>query len=41
MIRLLFVMYSDVTTTLIGGVYSYIHALPEEFLFKLMNLNLI
>ena len=24
-----------------GGVYSYIHAPPDGFLFKLMNLNLI
>ena len=22
-----------------GGVYSYIHVLPDEFLFKLINLN--
>ena len=33
----------DVTRTLIGGggEYSYIHVLPDEFLFKLINLNLI
>ena len=32
----------DVTRTLIGGsVYPYIHVLPDEFLFKLINLNLI
>ena len=32
----------DVTKTLIGGgVYSYIHVLPDRFLFKLKNLNLI
>ena len=24
-----------------GGVYSYIHVLPDRFLFKLINLNLI
>ena len=24
-----------------GGVYSYIHVLLDEFLFKLINLNLI
>ena len=24
-----------------GGAYSYIHVLPDEFLFKLINLNLI
>ena len=24
-----------------GGVYSYIHVLPDQFLFKLINLNLI
>ena len=33
-----------VTRTLIGGgggVYSYIHVLPDRFLFKLINLNLI
>ena len=24
-----------------GGAYSYIHVLPDRFLFKLMNLNLI
>ena len=33
----------DVTRTLIegGGVYSYIHVLPDRYLFKLRNLNLI
>ena len=32
-----------VPRTLIGGgcVYSYIHVLPDQFLFKLINLNLI
>ena len=32
-----------VARTLIGGggAYSYIHVLPDRFLFKLMNLNLI
>ena len=33
-----------ITRTLIGGggcVYSYIHVLPDRFLFKLINLNLI
>ena len=30
-----------VARTLIGGVYSYIHFLPDQFLFKLINLNLI
>ena len=33
----------DVNRTLIGGggVYSYIHVLPDRFHFKLINLNLI
>ena len=34
----------DITRTLIGrrvGVHSYIIVLPDEFLFKLINLNLI
>ena len=39
----LFNKYRAETRTLIGGggVYSYIHVLPEEFLFKLINLNFI
>ena len=28
----------DVTRTLIGDVYSYVHVLPDRFLFKLRNL---
>ena len=35
-------MFRAETRTLIGGgVYSYIHVLPDRFLFKLMDLNLI